>query len=129
MSVSETAVKPEPLAHFPDGGYRWLVLHCGGEPYGHAAIAGRGADLELHLSLSRWGPSVRRRLRGDLDWLAAEARRLGLRRILGVRIDGQGRFSPELFRFASLYGFTQPCVLQTVALDLSPGPGDGKNNG
>jgi len=118
MSVSETDEKPLAMAHFPDGRYRWLVLHHGGEPYGFAAVAERGEDLELHLTLSRWGPSVRRRLGADLDWLAAEARRLGLRRILGVRVDGEGRFSPELFRFAALYGFTQQCVVQTAALDL-----------
>ncbi len=121
MSVVETAEKPEALAHFPDGRYRWLVLCAGEEIYGHAAIAGRGEDLELHLTLCRWGPATLRRVREDLEWLKQEGRRLGKRRILGVRIDGQGKFSPELFRFAGLLGFTEPVVLQTVALEILKG--------
>lgn len=126
MSVVETADKPEALAHFPDGQYRWLVLCAGEEIYGHAAIAGRGEDLELHLSLCRWGPATLRRIRGDLEWLKQEGRRLGKRRILGVRIDSQGEFSPELFRFADLFGFKDHCILQTMALEIQ---GPDKNGG
>jgi hypothetical protein len=118
MSVRETTEKPAPMAHFPDHAYRWLELRLAGETYGHAAIAGRGEDLELHLTLARWGPAIRRELGNDLEWLKEEARRLGKRRILGVRVDGQGKFSPELFRFAGLFGFTEQCVLQTVAMKI-----------
>lgn len=119
MSVAETTQKPEVLKHFPSG-YRWLELHDNGEPYGFAAITGRGEDLELHLTLVRWGPSVLRSLRNDLEWLKEEGRRMGKRRILGVRIDSQGTFSPELFRFADLMGFTDRCILQTVAMEIQP---------
>ncbi|WP_419786350.1 hypothetical protein [Pseudodesulfovibrio sp.] len=118
MSVRETSEKPAAMAHFPDGRYRWFVLHLQGEPYGWAAIAENGADLELHLTLDHWGPSVRRHVRGDLEWLKGEARRLGKERIVGMRIDTEGKFSPELFRFAGLFGFRDRVVLQTVALDL-----------
>jgi len=126
MSVRETTGKPEAMAHFPDGRYRWLALHSQGEPYGWAAIAENGPDLELHLTFAHWGPSVRRHVREDLEWLKAEALRLGKERIVGVRIDGEGRFSPELFRFARLFGFEDRLVLQTVALDLgkAPAPAD-----
>jgi len=118
MSVRETAGKPEAMAHFPDGRYRWLALHWQGEPYGWAAIAENGPDLELHLTLTQWGPTVRRHVREDLEWLKAEALRLGKERIVGVRIDGEGRFSPALFRFARLFGFQERLVLQTVSLNL-----------
>lgn len=125
MSVLEQSEKPECMAHFPDGRYRWLALHDHGVSYGHAAIAERGDDLELHVSLTRWGPAVRRRLQGDVAWLKGEAGRLGLKRILGVRADSHGGFDAGLFRFAKLYGFTDACVVQTVALSVVDENGGG----
>ena len=118
MSVRETRTKPEAMAHFPDDRYRWLTLHDGGDVYAYAAIRERGPDLELHISFIRWGPQVRRRVREDVAWLKDEARRLGKKRIMGVRADGQGRFDPGLFRFARMFGFTAVCVLQTASLDV-----------
>lgn len=118
MAVRELQRKPDPMRHFPDTGYRFLELHDGTASYGHAAIREYGSDLELHLTLARWGPEVRRALAGDMEWLKAEARRLGMHRILGVRIDSQGKFDRTLFRFARLYGFTDALVVQTVALSL-----------
>lgn len=118
MCVVERKEKPDCMAHFPDDRYRWLELHDRGDIYGHAAIAGRGEDLELHLTMLRWGPGVRRSLKKDVAWLKGEAKRLGLRRILGVRADARGVFDPGLFRFAGLFGFTEKCVLQTAAMTL-----------
>lgn len=116
MAPRELDARPEAYAHFPDdGGYRWFELRDHGI-YGHAAVAERGDALEMHLSLARWGPGVRRALAADLDWLKGEARRLGKARILGVRADADGRFDERLFRFARLYGFTETCVIQTAGL-------------
>lgn len=116
MSVRETETKPEPMAHFPDGHYRWLELHEQGDIYAHAAVAESGNDLELHVSFYRWGPQIRRNVSEDVAWLREEARRLGKKRVLGVRANGQGEFDPKLFRFARMYGFTDLCILQTAAL-------------
>ncbi|WP_272701498.1 hypothetical protein [Desulfovibrio sp. Fe33] len=117
MAVHETFDRPELLAHFPDdGAYRWLELTDGRVVYGVSAIADRGGYLELHLTMTRWGPDVRRNLSGDVEWLKSEARRLGLPKIMGVRADDRGRFDKRLFRFARLYGFTDPCVFQTTSL-------------
>lgn len=118
MAVREQESKPECMAHFPDGTYRWLDLHDHGETYGHAAIAVRGSDLELHVTMLRWGPKIRRHLQKDVAWLKREARRLGLQRILGVRASAQGEFDPSLFRFARLFGFSEMCVVQTAALHV-----------
>lgn len=118
MAVRELEHKPEPMQHFPDTGYRFLELHDTKSPYGHAAIREHGTDLELHLTLARWGPGVRRALHGDVDWLKEEARRLGMHRILGIRIDTEGRFDRRLFVFANIYGFSDICVAQTAAFDL-----------
>lgn len=119
MAVTELRTRPEPMASFPDDGtYRWLELDDGDGPYGVAAVAPRPEYLELHLTVTRWGPGVRRAVARDLEWLKGEARRLGLPRIMGVRADGEGRFDPSLFRFARLYGFTETCVFQTASLDV-----------
>jgi hypothetical protein len=106
------------MAHFPDSGYRWLTLHHRGEVYGHAALAERGHDLELHLTLTRWGPQTRRHLADDADWLRAEAARLGKTRVLGLRASGADGYDPKLFRFARLYGFGQAWVIQAAAMDV-----------
>lgn len=118
MSVKETSIKPEIMSHFPDD-YRWMELHEDGEIYAYAAIAERNDNLEAHLSITRWGPQVRRNLKGDLDWFKEEACRLGKKRILGIRSDDQGEFDPNLFRFARLYGVKDMCVFQTVAIDAT----------
>jgi hypothetical protein len=119
MSVHETTDRPAPLAHFPDdGAYRWLELADGGSRYGVSAIAARDGYLELHLTMTRWGPDVRRNLARDLEWLKTEARRLGLSKIMGVRADDLGRFDKRLFRFARLYGFSETCVFQTASLRI-----------
>lgn len=119
MAVSEIEVKPESMAHFPDGKYRWLELHDRGTIYGHAAIAARGDDLELHLTMTRWGPSTRRNLQQDVVWLQAEARRLGLKRILGVRASCDGKFDQNFFRFTASFGFRDEIVLQMASLSVS----------
>ena len=117
MPVLETATRPDLLSNFPEHGpYRWLELADAHGPYAVCAIAARPEHLELHITLTRWGPQTRRTLARDLEWLKAEARRLGLPKIMGVRADNQGRFDPNLFRFAKLYGFGEPCVFQTATL-------------
>ncbi len=118
MSVRELPDRPPCMAHFPDGPYRWLELHHQGETYGHAALAERGSDLELHLTLSRWGPQTRRRVAQDAAWLRREAARLGKTRILGLRAGGEDSFDPKLFRFARLFGFARAWVIQAAALSL-----------
>ncbi|MUM77247.1 hypothetical protein GKC30_06350 [Pseudodesulfovibrio sp. F-1] len=120
MSVRECALRPECMAHIPDDGYRWLELHHQGEAYGHAALAERGSDLELHLTLIRWGPLTRRRLAADADWLRTEAVRLGKRRVLGLRAVGPDGYDPRLFRFARLFGFKEAWVLQAAAMAVEP---------
>ncbi len=119
MSVREVFEKPEIMVHFPEG-YRWIALHENNDVYAHAAIAERDENLEAHLSIEKWGPQVRRNLKEDLDWFKGEARRLGKKRILGIRSNDQGVFDPNLFRFARLYGVKDMCVFQTVALDVEP---------
>lgn len=117
MSVRESLEKPEAMAHFPDT-YRWMELHEQGDTYAHVAICERDENLEGHITFSRWGPNIRRLLRNDLDWFKAEARRLGKKRLLGIRADKEGKFDPNLFRFARLYGATECCVFQTVSVDI-----------
>jgi hypothetical protein len=117
MPVNETAIRPAPLVNFPENGhYRWLELADGHGPYAACAIAERADYLELHVTVTRWGPKTRRALARDLEWLKDEARRLGLPKIMGVRANDQGRFDEKLFRFARLYGFGEMCVFQTVSL-------------
>lgn len=118
MSARELDRQPEELAHFPDDRFRWLMLHDKETPYAYCAFAEYRDTLEIHVSFVRWGPRVRRCVHGDVAWLKQEARRLGKNRIMGVRIDGSGEFDPNLFRFASLYGFTDQCVLQTATLEV-----------
>jgi len=117
VSVREIGDKPEVMSHFPDC-YRWLELHDRGDVYGHAAVAERGDDLELHVTLHRWGPQVRRNVAGDVNWVKEEARRLGKKRVMGVRASCEGEFDSKLFRFAALYGFTEICVLQTASMNV-----------
>jgi hypothetical protein len=117
MPVTETGHRPAPLAGFPENGpYRWLELADTHGPYAACAIAERPDYLELHITVTRWGPKTRRTLARDLEWLKGEARRLGLPKIMGVRANDQGRFDEKLFRFARLYGFGEMCVFQTASL-------------
>ena len=116
MSVSKVNEKPETMAHFPDEPYRFYRIHDDDEDYGSVALAERGDDLELHVTLTRWGPSVRRALRKDVEWLNGEARRLGKKRVVGMRFDSRGDVDMKLFRFAALFGFTEQCVVQTAAM-------------
>ena len=117
MPVTETVQRPASLANFPENGpYRWLELADDQGLYAVCAIASRPEYLELHISMTRWGPKTRRTLARDLEWLKGEARRLGLPKIMGVRADGQGRFDEKLFRFARLYGFGEMSVFQTASL-------------
>lgn len=119
MPVRELTEKPEPMHRFPDNGlYRWLEMHDEDRVYGHAAIAERDDALELHVSLAEWGARVRRSIHADLDWLRGEARRLGKKRIMGIRVNSRGEFDKRLFRFARIYGFTDTCVLQTASLQI-----------
>ncbi|EGB15293.1 hypothetical protein DND132_2088 [Pseudodesulfovibrio mercurii] len=119
MPVTETTTRPDPLAHFPENGpYRWLELADADGPYGVCAIAPRPDYLELHLTMSRWGPATRRTLAQDLEWLKTEAKRLHLPKIMGVRANDQGQFDNNLFRFARLYGFSDMCVFQTASLTV-----------
>ncbi|QJB56187.1 hypothetical protein [Pseudodesulfovibrio sp. zrk46] len=119
MSVRELVIKPDELAHFPDGaGYRWLELFDPVGSYGHAAICQRKAMLELHVSLTRWGPNIRRSMVSDVEWLKGEGRRLGVSRITGMRADASGVFAPELFRFARLFGFSEQSVVQFATMEL-----------
>ncbi|WP_319582903.1 hypothetical protein [uncultured Pseudodesulfovibrio sp.] len=117
MSVIETSLRPPLLATFPENGpYRWLELADENGLYAVCAIATRPEYLELHITMTRWGPRTRRSLSHDLDWLKDEARRLGLPRIMGVRANDKGQFDEKLFRFARLYGFGEMCVFQTASL-------------
>jgi hypothetical protein len=117
MPVTETDRRPAPLAGFPkDGPYRWLELTDADGLYAVCAVAERREYLELHITVTRWGPRTRRTLARDLEWLKDEARRLGLPKIMGVRADDRGRFDEKLFRFARLYGFGEMCVFQTASL-------------
>ncbi|OIQ49716.1 hypothetical protein BerOc1_01641 [Pseudodesulfovibrio hydrargyri] len=117
MPVTETNHRPDRLANFPQNGpYRWLELADDQGPYAACAIAERPEYLELHITVTRWGPRTRRTLARDLEWLKGEARRLGLPKIMGVRANDQGRFDAKLFRFARLYGFGEMCVFQTACL-------------
>jgi hypothetical protein len=119
MPVTEIPRRPGLLSGLPeDGVYRWLEMSDGNGPYGFCAIAPRAEYLELHITLTRWGPGVRRVLARDFEWFKDEARRLGLPKILGVRADGRGRFDDRLFRFARLFGFTEMCVFQTAGYML-----------
>lgn len=120
MSVKERSVKPDCMAHFPDGdGYRWLELRDDKGVYGHAAIKERDDALELHLTLARWGPSLKRKMHHDIEWFKKEAVQLKKRRLMGVRADGDGKFDSSLFRFAKLFGFNDFCVLQTMSMDIA----------
>lgn len=118
MSVRETERKPKSMAHFPDEGYRWLELHENGSVYAHAAIRKRGDVLEGHMTFTRWGARVRRHVGKDMAWFKKEARRLGVKKIMGIRLDGDGEFDPKLFRFARLFGFDEVCTIQTAACSL-----------
>lgn len=119
MPVRELDSRPEAYSHFEvEDRYRWLELYDGGEVYGYCAIAERSEALELHLSLTSWGARVRRSLRGDVEWLKSEARRLGKMRIMGIRADNKGEFDDRLFKFARLFGFTDMCVFQTACLNV-----------
>lgn len=125
MAVRELQEKPETMAHFPDGIYRFLELYRGDDVYAHAAITERDENLEAHLTVHHWGVQVRRHLGRDLQWFLAEARRLGKKRLLGIRADDQGEFDPNLFKFARLYGVTDCRVFQTVSLDVNLSRGGG----
>lgn len=118
MSVERMTTSPECMECFPEATYSFLNLVDDKGSYGHAAIAERGDDLELHLTLHRWGPSTRRTVARDLDWFKEEAKRLGKQRLLGVRVGTDKGYDPNLFRFAKLYGFTDCMVLQTMALNV-----------
>lgn len=119
MAVREMPDCPACMAHFPQNdGYYWLELSDDAGVYGHAAFRERGNDLELHLTLARWGPGVRRHVRADAEWVKSMAKQLGKKRILGIRADTTGQFDAALFRFAALFGFTDFCVLQTMALEV-----------
>ncbi len=118
MSIREVENKPEIMAHFPDSPYRWMELGEEADPYAYVAIAERDDVLEAHISMTKWGPQVRRNLHVDLEWFKEEARRLGKNRILGIRANDKGEFDPNLFRFARLYGAVDMCVFQTVALEV-----------
>ncbi|MDC0336117.1 hypothetical protein OAN24_04405 [Pseudodesulfovibrio sp.] len=114
-----TTTKPEAMAHFPDDqGYRWMAMHDDDDVYAWVAIADRGENLEAHITFERWGPRVRRQVKDDLAWFVEEARRLGKKRILGIRANDEGIFDPNLFRFAKMYGVTECCVFQTVSLAI-----------
>jgi len=120
MSVRELKKKPRELAHFTQENYRWLELHHNDLPYGYSAIREHEDALELHVSLIRWGPQIRRNIHGDVHWLKEESRRLGKKRITGIRISHAEGLNPNLFRFARIYGFTDQCVLQTMSMDVDP---------
>ncbi|MGL1863679.1 MAG: hypothetical protein OCC46_14230 [Pseudodesulfovibrio sp.] len=119
MSVRETTTQPESMAHFPDDTYRWIEMHEEGEIYAHAAITERADFLEAHITFQRWGPQVRRWVKYDLEWFVEEARRLGKKRLVGIRANSDGEFDPNLFRFAKIYGVTECCVYQTVTLNVA----------
>jgi hypothetical protein len=119
MSVRELSKKPDSMNHFPDDAkYRWLEMHHDGEVYGNAAIAEQGDALELHVTLTGWGSRIRKSMREDVKWLKNEAKRLGKRRIMGIRANGQGVFDPRLFKFAKLFGFTEEGVQNSVSASI-----------
>lgn len=119
MAIQELDHKPDVMAHFPDhSGYRWLKMHDAEKKYGFAAFTERGDALELHVTLTRWGSQVRRSIHNDLKWLKKEAKRLGKKRITGVRVNGKEIYDPRLFKFARSFGFTETCIIQTASIAL-----------
>jgi hypothetical protein len=103
---------------FPENSYRWLEMYDASGTYGHSAIRVRDDALELHTSISRWGPSTRREVTQDVLWLKKEAQRLGLCKIIGIKVNMNDRCDAKLFRFARLFGFTETCVIQTTSMLL-----------
>jgi len=117
MAVRELCNRPDVLSNFPaTGEYRWLELHDAAQVYGYSAIVEHDDMLELHVTLIQWGRSVRQNLAMDVEWLKAEAQRLGKSRIMGIRADDQGQFDARLFKFAGLFGFTEMHTFQTATL-------------
>lgn len=105
------------MSHFPDQ-YRWVELSTDGVTYGHGAFARRDDTLEIHITLHDWNSAVRRDLSDTLEQFKEEARRTGVKRIMGVRCCSEGSFDPKLFRFADMYGFTDHMVIQTASMQL-----------
>ena len=119
MSVRSIHERPEALADLPGHGrYTFYELFDEAGTYALAATADAGEALELHLTVTRWGPRAARALERDMDWLAARARAAGKRRIVALRQEPDGRPDPVWPRFTARFGFTGHAVFQTAGLEL-----------
>jgi hypothetical protein len=86
--------------------------------YAAAALAEHPDALELHLTVLRFGPATVRALRADLEELKDLARRLGKRRIVGLRVEPGTQADPRWPKFTRLFGFTNQRVLQAAEMNL-----------
>ncbi len=97
---------------------RFFSLHDTVGQYAAAAVAEHPDALELHLSVLRFGPATVRALRADMEELKHMARRLGKRRIVGLRVEPGIKADPRWPKFTRLFGFTNQRVLQAAELTL-----------
>ncbi|MBI5519092.1 MAG: hypothetical protein HY916_03415 [Desulfovibrio sp.] len=95
---------------------RFVELADEDGPYAAAAIGEHSDCLELHLVALRFGPATVRALRADLEELKAEARRLGKKRIVGLRVEDGQAPDPRWPKFTRLFGFTGQRVFQAAEL-------------
>lgn len=115
------ATVPEAFAGWPDW-FEWYELS---DPdTGHTlAVAGLdwasipgGVGLHLEILPGRWGKRALRACGLALDWLQAEARARGRTSIVGSTTNVAD--ARRWFRFAALYGFTDPTHMLFTFLRL-----------
>ncbi len=118
MSVSRIDKRPDRFREIPGRGYQWCSLRDNEGEYAVAALALRGDALELHLEVAAWDLRTARNLRRDMEWLKDYAQSLGLRRIVGLRCEDDGRPDPLWPKFTRMFGFRGQALVQVARLDL-----------
>lgn len=98
--------------------YEWYRAEDEDGLFAYVALAEAGEAMELHLEAVRWGPKARRAMESDLEWVKAEARRRGKRRLLGLKAEEGHVPDPRWHKFVGLFGFENVAVVQTATLNL-----------
>ncbi|GAB7023766.1 hypothetical protein [Salidesulfovibrio brasiliensis] len=110
---------PQPFQGFPSPErYEWFRAEDEEGLFAWVALAESGEDMELHLEAVRWGPQARRSMTSDLEWVKAEARRRGKRRLIGLKAEAGQHPDPRWAKFVGLFGFGNIGVVQTATLEL-----------
>jgi len=119
MAISpEAAAHPSLLGLHEPWRMRFYSLSDKAGQYAAAAVAEHPDALELHLTVLRFGPAAVRALRADMEELKGMARRLGKKRIVGLRVEPGLAADPRWPKFTRLFGFTNQRVLQAAELTL-----------